>query len=574
MLANRVTRREFNHTAKMALAIMGVAVYGMPILISGCVGLQNVHNEDPRLNEIQGLAWNDEKILLQLYNRKSLPQEERLERLIAILRKAIDNENKDIFIARAVAEGLVPFSGKEIFEHMLTALLAFPGTEENKPYHRRIIQLMSINYCINEQARESILNFFSTRLPFLGQRITHIEIHREMYSGLLLFGNSSYRLIRKFLRTAQLANVGGPEMASEFFAGTLIQRVDPRFEPFKDDRFATPDGKAVDKAKVHEDFMVRRFHGNTHAIALTSYDHFSRKTPEQALRDFEMFAIEPSKIASWRGNLGEWQKKLSDWQNAYKMEDPRNRIAALLNLDEIEPLTDQPIYRSIMFDMLEKDNLEVQLTILSILGSPQDIDPEIQAILLKYLKSPNKELALAAARGLRFRKFSHEEEEYILDVIAQTRDLDLRQNLGDEVLSSLDSPKAFNAIVLSYILTPTKSSILVRNRVNEVHLWYLMRGDDRDERLRQIFHFFPSEQQQQAQNFLTKWIRNISKIEIFTPMPLLYWTLYPATADGRIYISSSREAEIDSHIRMFDKFARMLYPQHATPPGLTTSGIP
>jgi hypothetical protein len=59
-----------------------------------------------------------------------------------------------------------------------------------------------------------------------------------------------------------------------------------------------------------------------------------------------------------------------------------------------------------------------------------------------------------------------------------------------------------------------------------------------------------------TQDSIIEWLRNISMMHIWVPMPTAMFLFYPATQDGRMFTDQEEEAAIDADSMKFAQIVR------------------
>ena len=229
-----------------------------------------------------------------------------------------------------------------------------------------------------------------------------------------------------------------------------------------------------------------------------------------------------------------------------------DRILALLNWDEVERWPREPAYFDILTKMLDNEPPEMKRVIVAILGSSwtASIYPAMQTRLVGYLlESSDYESVLAAAKALRFRDGLPVDD--ILKMLEQEKDENIRQQLGDILLSSLGSPKTFWHLVRSFYITDPKNVEVKKRRADEMRIWYLRLGDKGDDVVRQAIPSTP----RNIQDMVIEWLQDISKIKFSNPA----LSKAPFAQGGPTFIiDSTRESEINKDIESFVEIAKRL----------------
>ena len=76
----------------------------------------------------------------------------------------------------------------------------------NEPLQRYTVQLMTIHFILNPQARKNISSFLYANIGAV--TVTIIE-RRERWNGLVYLGNFSFRSLRQWLRAVRLSDSHG-----------------------------------------------------------------------------------------------------------------------------------------------------------------------------------------------------------------------------------------------------------------------------------------------------------------------------------------------------------------------------
>jgi hypothetical protein len=527
IISTSSTRREFLKAT--TLAGLSVGALGHVNLLYSFAEVQEAPAKNVQQDEILDLMWgpNDPA---------------RVDRLIAILDQAI--KDKNLGLTKAAAEGLAIYPGRDVASKLCEAFNAFPEQQttqtehitiiENLVLRKYIIQLMGFNFCYSDvAARKEIMTFFAKCLrdPSLA-----IPIRRAVYSSMIFIGNMSLRLLLRYVRNIRLADLKGFELVLEHWAGFMIKRIYPQFHVFE--RFADHDA-------LLKEYMLRCYGRTVDYAILANGDpvHGAGKSSEQKEIDQNMFGDPDSKVSLWREQL--------------KNKNPENiklRTQALLNVDERIVMPSNPVDWRLLLAILQDDSEppEVKIVVELIFGAAYQFNsPRPVEELLKNLKSSDKELVRAAAQAMRFKDGLPADR--ILEIIKQIQDDTFCQQLGDALFSSLDFPGAFQALVWSVLSTPSKDIADKKWRLDELRVWYVRLEGKRDAIVRQALS---SEPEQTKVEFI-EWLRNLSMIEIRTPMPIPTFVWQAATWDGQA-VDSQRGPLILADMQAFERLALKL----------------
>jgi hypothetical protein len=544
------TNSNRRHFLKATIAAgFSLSLLGVNGALYGCASRTKPQLKDTMEEEIKDLMWGP-----------TTP--ERVDRLVQIMDQAM--AKKDAELAQRASEGLVPHAGQASPKLLIQAYNTFP---EEEKFQRYLIQLLALNFIVNAKERKTILSFYWTKMS-APRKDYNTMIAREIYSDhVRILGLMGIRQLRRFQRLVRRSsNIMGYELVHEYHAGymlwQLIASVNDLFSipaekgayfTFKD-RFSDPD---IFNA-VHVAYMKR-------LAGLTNINSITRgqppgKSPEDIERDKVEYAYDETNKAKWRGVLKDWWEKLGQWQPDYKNEDPEKRIFALLSLDEgsIDGRIDQDdcdLVRELSNIILSQgfERHEVKRVALSIIGSYPELSPDEQNMLVKHLlENTENDLVLSAARGLRFR--NNLPAEKILYFLSEKKkeDAQLGQYLEDLLLSSLNSQDAFRELVNSLVMTHPKDIKNIRRRAEELRIWYLGLGGNRDQIVRQGTSLLAKK----TQDSIIEWLRNISMMHIWVPMPTAMFLFYPATQDGRMFTDQEEEAAIDADSMKFAQIVR------------------
>jgi hypothetical protein len=270
--------------------------------------------------------------------------------------------------------------------------------------------------------------------------------------------------------------------------------------------------------------------------------------------DLKAYLYEDNKLV-WREKVEDWRQKIESGSPADRNIDWAERINALLCLDERNPLPNDADDRKLLLSMLaDKNELpQVKMQVLLIFGSFLPLCPDDISMLVDYLlNNPDNDLVLAAARGLRFRKNLPAKQILNFLEFKKQENEKFGQYLEDLLISSLDSSDAFKVLVRSIsktILTDSNNRSDIRRRLEELRILYLRCGEARDSMVAEAFGSAPRE----AVNEFINFMRDISKINIWRQMPMVMFTLSPATYDGMITKFPENEAALAVDIANFDK---------------------
>jgi hypothetical protein len=416
-----------------------------------------------QINEIEQLKW-------ETLNPK------HTEKLLTILDNSQDDQ-----VQYTTAEALALRDDQRVFDALVKTYSklrkgrkSYETTEERTDIKIKISKFMVIHYAVCPTARSQIINFLVTIVPSPSNKLNRFNCygHWQGLSGADFIGNQALRDLILFVQKLREWNGDGSEIDLRKMSEEVIIGMLPSFP------------KTLTSGNVNNyDFKMRRQYG---------------LRPER--KNWDKITDEDIKIAN--NVLFE------------KDTDEKALLWAINVLIETYPFISDSKYHSRLIELLNdaKRSDSLKRAIVAVLGSEIALSEDTIDILLRYVNEANEELVIGAAKALRWKQGIPVDP--LLNGWKNTNNDHVKTEI-ESALATIPDKKVFTHLLKALFQTKFESVTILRRRLDNLKLWYVMIGNERNQIINSIIKDLPP----QKQDSVIFWLRDTSSFAFFKVPP-------------------------------------------------------
>lgn len=333
-----------------------------------------------------------------------------------------------------------------------------------------IAKVMVIHYAIYPPAREEVATYLVTSIPLAkGLNKGNDFSYWQGFSSAAFIGNQTLRELIERVQYLRGANSDGTEIHLVRYAQPLIEELLPGF-----------------------DLTIR--HG------LDLYQSFQARRK----RNYR---------GSYKNRQEVTDKDIANAENAILTPSPKgmNLEKAIAILLERSQFTREKRYHARLLELLDKENTSIKgkWAIISAFGSDSEIPEDVQKRLLEIIDHGDEALVIATARALRWKK------DVPIEPLIKRRTATRKEGIKFElenVLASNPDPRVAPVLAEALIEMKTEGNIIrFQHRIDNLKLWYVLLGNDRDDILTETSKYLTPERCRG----LIAWFRDTTSFKFY-----------------------------------------------------------
>lgn len=377
-------------------------------------------------------------------------------------------------LALAVAEALALRADPRVFTavsdiHGWFEWARQKGTIRNEA-RTHIAKMMVIHYAIYPPARKEVATYLVTSIPLAkGLDKGNDFSYWQGFSSAAFIGNEALRELIERVQYLRGANSDGTEIHLVMYAQPLIEDLLPGF-----------DLTIRDGLELYKSFQARR-----------KGKYRGPQKNRQEVTDKDVANAEKAIL-----NPSPWGMNLED------------AVAVLL---ERSPFTCEEKYHSRLLELLHDGNTsnKGKRAIIAAFGSNSEMPEDVRKKFLEIIAHGDESLLVGAARALRW-KIDVPVEPLIKRWLATTKD-EIKFEL-ENALASIPDPRVAPVLAEAIITMKAEGSIIrFQRRIDNLKLWYVLLGNDRDDILTPVSkHLTPD-----RFNDLIDWFRDTTSFKFY-----------------------------------------------------------
>ena len=361
----------------------------------------------------------------------------------------------------------------EVYSNLRPGHRAIKAAKERSSVKIKISKLMVIYYAACPSMRHSVINFLVTVVPSPSNRLNRVNCygHWQGLSGADFIGNETLRELIIFVQRLREWNGDGSEIDVRKMTEPVIRGIMPEF-PLT----------LVNGLAMYNDWMARR-----------QGQRFDRKN-WQKVTDEDIAEAE----------ITIFEKDASD----------RKLINAVQVLLEASPFTREERYQRRLMELLNdsKRGDSLKRTIIAAFGNEMVLPDDVRDVLLRFINQGSEELVIGAAKALRWKQGVPVEPLPERWQVAD--DYQVKIEL-EGALATIPNSKVFPALLKALCEPKTQSEKIVKRRVDNLKLWYVLLGNERDSVIAGLLKNLP----QEKQATVIFWLRDTSAFSFFREPP-------------------------------------------------------
>ena len=361
----------------------------------------------------------------------------------------------------------------EVYSNLRRGRRTIKAAKERSSVKINISKFMVIYYAACPSMRPSVINFLVTVVPSPSYAVNRVNCygHWQGLSGAAFIGNESLRDLIIFVQRLREWNGNGSEIDVRKMTEPVIKDTLPEF-PLT----------LINGRTIYYDWLARR-----------QGQRFDRKNWQKVTDD----DIAEAEITIF-------EKDASDGKLI-------NAVQVLL---ETSLFTREERYQRRLMELLNdsKRGDSLKRTIIAAFGSEMVLPDDVRDVLLSFINQSSKELVVGAAKALRWK------EGVPVDPLMQrwrtTDNYQVKIEL-ENALASIPNSKVFPILLKALCEPKPQSENIVKRRVDNLKLWYVLLGNERDAIMTSLLKNLP----QEKQSTVIFWLRDTSAFSFFREPP-------------------------------------------------------
>jgi hypothetical protein len=361
----------------------------------------------------------------------------------------------------------------EVYSTLRRGGRTIKAAKERANVRIKISKFMVIYYAACPSMRPSVINFLVTVVPTPSYTVNRINCYGSWQglSGAAFIGNESLRDLIIFVQRLREWNGNGSEIDVRKMTEPVIKDILPEF-------LLT----LINGGAIYSDWLARR-QGQR-------YDRKNwQKVTDDDLSEAEITIF--AKDAS-DGKLINSVQVLLEASHFTREERYQRRLMELLN------------------DSKRGDSLK--RTIIAAFGSEMVLPDDVRDILLRFINQGSNDLVIGAAKALRWKQGVPVEP--LLERWQVADDYQVKIEL-ENALASIPNSMVFPVLLKAICETKPQSENMVKRRVDNLKLWYVLLGNDRDSIMAGLLKNLP----QEKQATVIFWLHDTSAFSFFREPP-------------------------------------------------------
>ena len=362
---------------------------------------------------------------------------------------------------------------RKVYSKLRSGRRGFNVKNEKMEIKIIISKFMVMHYAVYPSAREHVINFLVTVVPTPDNKLNRYNCfgHWQGLSGADFIGNEALRDLILFVQRLREWNGDGSEIDVRKMTEPVIRGIMPEF-PLT----------LMKGSSIYYDWLARR-NGQR-------FDRINwQKVTDEDIAEAEITIFE---------------KDASD----------RKLINAVQVLLEASPFTREERYHRRLMELLldSKRGDSLKRTIIAAFGSEMVLSDDVRDVLLRFIIQGSEELVIGAAKALRWKEGVPVEP--LIERWHYTKDYQVKIEL-EGALATIPNSKVFPVLLKTLCEPKPQSENIVKRRVDNLKLWYVLLGNERDVFMADILKNLP----QEKQGTVIFWLRDTSAFSFFREPP-------------------------------------------------------
>ena len=361
----------------------------------------------------------------------------------------------------------------EVYSNLRRGRRTIKAAKERSSVKIKISKFMVIYYAACPSMRHSVINFLVTVVPSPSNQLNRVNCygHWQGLSGADFIGNESLRELIIFVQRLREWNGDGSEIDVRKMTQPVIKDILPEF-PLT----------LINGRTIYYDWQMRR-----------KGQRFVRKNWQKVTDD----DIAEAEITIF-------EKDASDGKLI-------NAVQVLL---EASPFTREERYQRRLMELLNdsKRGDSLKRTIIAAFGSEMVMPDDVRDILLRFINQGSEELVIGAAKALRWKRGVPVEP--LIERRQVADDYQVKIEL-ESALATITDGRIFPILLKAICETKPHSENIIKRRVDNLKLWYVLLGNERDDLMASLLNDLP----QEKQDSLIFWLRDTSTFAFFRGPP-------------------------------------------------------